>query len=170
MATSPSITNYSILRATLAFTPEGGAQRDLGNAPECVFTPNVETLDHFSSRAGIRSKDRSVIVEKGGSLRIVMDELTAENFALAIAGTVTDQGGGVKDVSILSGDSTVGQIDITGTNTVGNKVSATFLNVSFSPSGDISFLSDEWGSVEITGEVLVDGNGDFGTITVTDQA
>lgn len=168
MPASPSTDNYSILKATITFQATGEtAARDIGNVPEAVFTPSIETLDHFSSRTGTKSKDKSVILEKGGALRLVMDEITAENLKLAVAGgAITSNTAGDETFDILANNATTGVVVITGTNEVGNKVSATFNNVSFAPEGDISFISDEWAQLEITGEVLVDGSGDFGTITV----
>lgn len=44
----------------------------------------------------------------------------------------------------------------------------TLPSVSFGPSGSLNLISDEWGQIEITGEVLT-VNGSFGTLEVIDE-
>lgn len=172
MATSPDVSNYGILKGTIKFTPTGGAQRDLGNAPEVELTPEIEKLDHFSSRTGVRSKDRSVVLEKSMTLRVVLDELTAENIAMLLLGEVSEVTDGTKHFEIFTESEITGQIDFTGTNDVGNKVDLVLPNVSFGPSGSLGLISDEWGQIELSGEVTVadEATGSFGTATVTEAA
>lgn len=170
MPVSPSTDNYFIGKGTVSFHKTGDtAARDIGNVPELEFTPSIEKLDHFSSRSGVRKKDKTVIIEKGGALRVVMDEITAENLALAVAGDVSTNTAGNQVVDILAQNAVDGVLTFTGTNEVGDKLNATFLNVSFTPEGSINFISDEWGQIEVTAEVLADGSGNFGTIEVVPQ-
>lgn len=173
MPATPNPLNYFIGKGIIKFTPTGGQERDLGNAPEIELTPNIEKLDHFSSRAGVRSKDRSIVLEKGMSLRIVLEEITAANLALLLlGGEISSDTDGSSSFAIFAESEITGAIAFEGTNDVGNKVMITLPNVSFGPSGSFSPISDEWGSIEITGEVLAtehsDGTSDFGTITVLD--
>lgn len=174
MPASPNTLNYFIGKGIIKFTPTGGVQRDLGNAPEIEITPTIEKLDHFSSRSGVKKKDRSVTTEKGATIRVVLDEVTAENLALQLMGEVATSTDGTKSFRIMSGSEATGRIDFTGTNDVGNTVDIELPSVSFGPSGSFSPISDEWGSIEITGEVLAteytDGSSDFGVITFTDAA
>lgn len=172
MATSPNTLNYFIGKGIVKFTPTSGAERDLGNAPELELTPTIEKLDHFSSRSGVRNKDRSVVIEKGMTLRIVLEEITAENLAMLLLGTVDTASDGTKSFRIFEKTEITGSVAFTGTNDVGNKVNIALPNVSFGPSGSFNPISDEWGQIEITGEILAteytDGTSDFGTITMTD--
>jgi len=175
MPTSPNTDNYFIGKGVCYFTPTGGVERDLGNAPEVEITPTVEKLDHFSSRTGVRTKDRSVTIEKGTTLRIVLEEVTAENIAmLLLDNDVVTNTDGTKTLRILKDTEITGAFRFDGTNDVGNRVDINLPSVSFGPSGSFSAISDEWGQIEITAEVLVteytDGTSDFGTITVTDAA
>lgn len=64
MVASPSIDNLGILKGILKFTPSGGTLRDLGEAPEVEITPAIEKLDYRSSRSGVRTKTKSVVLEK----------------------------------------------------------------------------------------------------------
>lgn len=168
MATSPSVLNYSILKGKAFFTPTGGQERDLGNAPEVELTPEVEKLDHFSSRAGVRKKDRSVPLEQTLTLRVVLDEITAENLALALAGgEIDDTTAGRRQFGIFTLSEVAGSFRFEGTNAVGSKVFLTLPKVSFIPSGSIPLISEEWAQIEIEGEVLFDeDSGDFGTCEI----
>jgi len=171
MPVSPSTDNLWIGKGVVTFQATGeSAARDVGEVSEVEFSPSITKLDYFSSRSGVKQKAKSVIVERGGTVRLVMDEVTAENLALAIAGTITTNSAGDEIIEILATNATEGVLRITGTNEVGNQLDAEFLKVSFSPEGSVNFISDEWGNIEITGEVLVDGVSGFGTFTVRQQA
>ncbi|MEJ6845086.1 hypothetical protein V3589_02535 [Sinorhizobium fredii] len=173
MPTSPDTLNYFIGKGICYFTPTGGAERDLGNAPEVEITPATEKLDHFSSRTGTRTKDRSVTIEKAVTLRIVLEEITADNLALLLLDkTPVTHTDGSKTIRILKDTEITGAFRFQGNNDVGNQVDIALPSVSFGPSGSFNPISDEWGQIEVTAEVLVteytDGTSDFGTITVTD--
>lgn len=165
MTASPD--NLYIGKGIVTFQPTGATTaRDLGEVPEFEFTPSIETLDYFSSRAGVRQKVKSVVVQRGGTLRVVMNEFTAQNLALAIGGTIT-QNTALEDViAILATNAIEGVVTFTGSNEVGRQMVAVFNKVSFPPAGSLGLISDEWGQIEINGEVLADNSGDFGTITV----
>lgn len=165
MTASPD--NLYIGKGVVTFQATGATTaRDLGEVPEFEFTPSIETLDYFSSRAGVRQKVKSVVVQRGGTLRIVMNEFTAANLALAVGGTVTQNTALDDVIEILATNAIEGVLTFTGTNEVGRKLTAVFNKVSFPPAGSLGLISDEWGSIEINGEALADTNGDFGTIVV----
>ena len=143
--------------------------RELGNVPEFEFTPEVTRLDHFSSMTGIKTKDKSVVTEKGGTLRIVMEELTAENLALALGGAVTQNTAGQDEIDILSEDAIAARVKFVGINDVGKKATWLFDRVEFAPSAAVNPISDEWMQFEISGGVLAVA-GSFGTVTFDDQS
>ena len=140
------------------------AFESLGNCPDFEFTPNVEKLDHFSSQTGIKKKDKSVVIEASGTLRIVMEELTAENLRLALLGDVSTNTAGEKEIDILSDVEIAAKVQFVGTNDVGRKTTWLFDRVEFAPSSAVNMISDEWLSFEITGEVVAVA-GKFGTVT-----
>ena len=160
MATS----DYYIGKGIVSFMKTGEVTyRDVGNVPEFEFTPELEELEHFSSRAGVRSKDRTIVLEKNGTLRIVLEEFTPENLAIAFLGTLTDDTYGTV-IDIFASNAITGAIRFVGTNQIGTRYQIDFPNVSFIPSGTIGLISDEWGQIELTGDVLVDAYGSFGTV------
>lgn len=171
MPASPNVLNYQIGKATVAWTPTGGVSRSLGNCPEGEVTPNIEKLDHFSSMEGVRSKDRSVVVETGATVRLVLDEITPDNLAMLLFGSnalglVEANSAGDKEFDILAVAEVTGQLIITGTNDIGNKFTMTLPSVSFEPTGSWSVISEEFNSIELSGEVLKSG-GTFGTVVET---
>lgn len=85
--TSPNTDNYFIGKG-IVYGMFGAdiAFRDLGNIPEFEITLTTDKLDHFSSREGTKKKDRSIVREQSGTVRMVLEELTAENLALALMG------------------------------------------------------------------------------------
>lgn len=165
MTASPM--NYFIGKGTLSWTPTGGSTRDLGNSPEVEITPETERLDHYSSMAGVKSKDRSVVTSKTVRIRIVLDEITAENLQLLLMGGDITTASGVSSFDMFANSDITGSLTFTGTNDIGNKVSIDMPSVSFTPSGSLNLISDEWGQIEVTGEILLSGSpASFGTVSV----
>jgi hypothetical protein len=165
---SADIRNYTIGKGIASFKKTGEAEfRDLGNCPAFEFTPTAEVLDHFSSRTGVKSKDRSVAVSTEGELKITMEEFTVANLALALMGNVDEDSSGRPVIDILQQTQITGEVKFVGTNDVGQQFTWLFNNVSFIPSSTVSPLSDEWGQFEVTGQTLIDDNGKFGTVTHT---
>jgi hypothetical protein len=164
MASDPL--QYYIGRGTLEIKIGGGAWTDLGNVPTFEITPTIEKLEHKSSRTGIRSTDRSVVVEKGGTVRIIIEEYNYENLQLALLGGDTTDGSGNSAIDILSENSITAQLRFTGANDVGPKLKCLFHSVTFNPSGTFGLLSDEFGQMEVQGDIAVNGDGSFGWMRI----
>ena len=65
----------------------------------------------------------------------------------------------------------IGELIFTGTTDIGPRVVITLPTVQFGPSGAIGFIQDDWGQLELTGDVLADPTtGSFGTLTHPDDA
>lgn len=60
--------------------------RDLGNATEFNVTVESETLEHQSSREGLKVVDKEVIVSQKLSLSVTLDEVNFQNLALFMSG------------------------------------------------------------------------------------
>lgn len=153
---SPNTGNYQIGKGVCYFKPEGEPDYvHLGNVTEMEFTPTNEKLDHFSSMEGTRSKDVSVIIEKGGTLRVVMEEITAQNLSIMLLGSRDELAAGGPEVQIFDQTAVNGEFKFVATNDYGPRWDYYFYNVSFTPTGSINPISDEWNNMEATADVLV---------------
>lgn len=162
------IDGYLIGKGIVSFKRDGispSVYTDMGNAPTFELTPNITKLDHYSSRVGTRTKDKSVVTERAMQLRLVLDVWSAENLALALLGEVDNMvsPAGGKEIEIFSLNSIEGAIRCVGTNDVGPKWTYELYRVSFIPDKALSPISDEWGQIELTADVLLDPvTGKFG--------
>jgi hypothetical protein len=167
MAVSPSPLNYFIGKGNVYFTPTGGTERHLGNAPSARLEPKVEKKEHFSSMQGIQEKDDTFIIRKSGTLTLTLDEITLENLQMALFGG-TIAVGPPRSFELFAANEVTGAIRIEGTNEKGNQFEAEIAKVSFDP-GSFDFIGDDYATIELTGECLSVG-GSFGTITETQAA
>jgi hypothetical protein len=171
---SPNTGNYRVGKGIVTFKAVGDSEfRHLGNVPSLEFTPTIETLAHFSSMEGVKSKDLEIVLEKGGELVLTMEEWTARNLGIMLLGTVDEGAVGGPEIDIFAENAVSGELKFTSTNEVGPKVDLHFFNVSFIPSGSINPISDEFGQMEVTAQVLVAGQdmswqaGRFGVAKIT---
>ena len=84
---------YTLGRGILMFAPfAAGTQTesgfdDLGNVPEFNLSREIETLEHFSSREGVRTKDQSVMTQNMMTGNFIADEVRRQNLAYFLGGT-----------------------------------------------------------------------------------
>lgn len=157
-----SVNNYRIGKGIVYFKKTGGSYVDMGNCPTFEFTPAIDKLEHNSSRHGVKSVDKTVVLSKKGTLKITLDEWNPENIALALLDDTYSSGA----VEIFGGNSIKGAVKIVDSNQVGPTYTWEFLNVEFIPSAALSLISDEWGQIELEGNVQIDASsGSFGTVT-----
>lgn len=168
MPSAPSVENYYLGKGVLKWKPLGGAFRDLGNAPQFEFTPNVTRMDHWSSRIGTRAKDFSIIHERTATIRMILEETgDTDNLAMYLLGNITPAGGGdvFDTIEIFANADIKGAVRFIGTNDVGVKSQWDLPLVSLLPGAAIGLIADAWGSLELTGDVLVDPTtGKFGHV------
>lgn len=168
MATPPNTSNYYIGKGIVSFRKSGDSDfRDLGNATVFEFAPNITKLDHFSSRTGVKTKDRSVVTEKSATINLTLEEWTIENLQLALLGDQPEQVSSAnnKVFNIFAANQISGELRFVGTNDVGPRFQWDLTDVSFVPGKSINPISEGWGALELVGDVLADANGSFGTIT-----
>lgn len=87
----PNTEDYNLGRGIVYFAPLGLVSeptiyRDLGNAPEFNISVEVETLEHQSSREGLKVVDKEVIISQDVSVSFQLDEINSENLALFFSG------------------------------------------------------------------------------------
>jgi hypothetical protein len=124
--------------------------------------PTVETLDHFSAMAGVKTKDRTVTVTRSATLAMTLEEWTPENLALAFLGEVSQDSNGHTVVSGLTQDLIRGQIEAEMSNDVGPRYYLTIPSVAIKPNSELGIISDEWASFDLEGEIEA-VNGSFWT-------
>lgn len=111
MPTSPNTDNYTLGKGIVYFNQKNlstglyGGERDLGNAPSFSFNIALEKLEHFSSRGGLKAKDKEIISKITPSVSFTLDEVNVENLALltlADSETVTQTAGAVEDEIVVA--------------------------------------------------------------------
>lgn len=109
--TSPNTDNYFIGKGNVYWMGTSDtAWRHVGNVPEFEVSLTIDKLDHFSSMEGTRKKDRSIVREQGGTVRMVLEELTAQNLELALMGEASSAAVTLS----TTGDISTGERDILG--------------------------------------------------------
>jgi hypothetical protein len=169
MATSPDTDNYSIPTGYATFLPDGdeGSPRDLGNIVNFSISNEITKKDHFRSRGGRRTKDKTITTQVGATIKFTMDEITADNVAFfALSEVVTDTDG-VSTLDGLSKTEFVGTLKIIGDNEVGTQIDWEG-KVSFTPSGDFSFIkdNDDFNQIAVEANVEEDDTLGFGKWTI----
>lgn len=173
---SPNVDEYVVAKGIVTVQPNmTGDWFDVGNVPEFEFTPNLEELPHNSSRTGVRTRDKTVVLEKGGDLRIVFEEWTAFNMAIVMLSEVDDVVGPPTGsaIDILANSSYTAAVRLQMQNDVGPRWNIQFNRVDFIPSSSVNFISEEWAGLEVTGRLAaVDIGGgvmSFGTAKRNDD-
>lgn len=88
--------NYVLGRGKLYFDPfrpgttETTGEYYLGNTSEFNLSVESDSLDHYGSEEGVRTKDDTVTLELNRSGNIVTDNISKENVARFILGEVSD--------------------------------------------------------------------------------
>src|SRR5262249_41339734 len=169
--TMPNVNNYHIGKGIVSFKETGQPSYiDLGNSPSFLYTPTTTKKEHFSSRQGIKIKDFTAITEVGATIKFILDEITGTNLAFFALATVT-AGTGLVTLSGLTKTVFTGDIQVIGTNAIGQQVDFT-ATVSFVPSGDFKFVTDtdDFSAIQIEAEVQKNAtDGSFGKWTIREQ-
>ena len=142
----------------------GGQKRDLGEVDSFSVTPALEKLEKKGNRSGVKSTVRTVIVEKSATFSFVMSEFSVENLALGMLGTLDTAG---TTIDIFANSEVRGALEYVGTNDIGPRFTVVLPNVSIVPQGEVGFITHEFGTLEVSGDVNLDENGSFGTVVKT---
>lgn len=167
--TSYNVAELYVGKGIVTLKPEGETTWfDVGTVPEFEFTPNVEELEHFSPRSGVRTRDLTIVLERGGDLRVMMEEWTSFNMQIILLGDeVVTPGPGtpaddIYEIEILSKTQYSAGVRFQGMNDQGPRWNFHFHKVDFIPSGSLQPISEEWASMEVTGRLAaVDFAGDL---------
>jgi len=168
--TAPNVANYLIGKGVILLKPVGDSVfYPVGNVPTLEITPTVDKLDHFSSMEGTKTKDDTVVLTKSGTIRMVMEEITAKNIALLMLGDVTTDVYGLPTINLFSRSSLESAFRFYGTNDKGPRWFIDLPRVIWNPSGAFSPVSDAYATLEATGEWAASA-GVFGTMSLLAEA
>lgn len=124
---------------------------DLGNAPSVEMQPTVERLPHYSSRSGMKSKDKNPIIQTEYSINFSLDEPAAMQMNIFLMGSLA---GNV--ISGLQGTNKEYSLKFVSDNPLGKNNTWLFHKVTLAPNGPVQLIGDEWMTMDFTGEGLAD--------------
>jgi hypothetical protein len=124
---------------------------DLGNAPMMEMQPSVERLPHYSSRSGLKTKDKNPIVQSEYTVNFELDEPAALQMNIYLMGTLA---GGV--ISGLQGSNKEFSLKFVSDNPMGKNNTWLFHKMTLAPNGALQLIGDEWMTMAFTGEGLSD--------------
>lgn len=155
--------NYAYMgKGIVSLTPEaGGAARDVGNVSALTFNinENIIKLPNYRTAGGgtYAQVNRIESVEFTATLH----DLSPENLAMVLFGTVTTEPEGTPTTAIIEALTTGAQtfeMTFAGINEVntGQTVTVTVHRAKIGAAQGLNFIGDDFGALEITGEVLID--------------
>lgn len=150
------VENYTIGKGILSIaewtssTPPS-VYTDLGNAPSMEMQPTVERLPHYSSRSGLKQKDKNPIIQSEYTVNFELDEPAAYQMNIFLMGSLA---GNV--ISGLQGTNKEFALKFVSDNPLGPNQTWLFHKVTLAPNGAVQLISDEWMTMAFTGEGLSD--------------
>lgn len=157
---SPSTENYSLGKGVLEIGEWSGATPpqypagyiDVGNCPEFTVEVTESVLDHFSSRSGIKMKDKTITLETGYTVKFKLDEMSVKNLQMFLRATLSGQ-------NVLLANTALSKeyaLRFTADNPVGPNETWAFWRCKLKPDGAFSLIGDDWQSMGLSGEGLAD--------------
>lgn len=154
--------NYAYMgKGIVSLTPEsGGAARDVGNVSALSFNinENIIKLPNYRTAGGgtYAQVNRIESVEFTATLH----DLSPENLAMVLFGTVDTDSNTPTEATIeaLTTGAQTFEMTFAGINEVntGQTVTVTVHRAKIGAAQGLNFIGDDFGALEITGEVLID--------------
>ena len=87
--------NYTVGRGQGYFNKKNNdgvyvGMRNLGNIKSLTTSVEIEKQPHYSTKAKFRTKDKEAIIEVSPKIKITLDEINAENFAMLFLAAITE--------------------------------------------------------------------------------
>lgn len=151
--------NYAYMgKGIVKLTPEGGGTaRDVGNVSALQFNvnENIIKLPNYRSAGGgtYAQVNRIESVEFTATLH----DLSPENMAMVLFGTTTTVSN-VATIEALTTGAQTFEMEFEGVNeaATGKTVTVTVHRAKIGAAQGLGFIGDDFGALEITGEVLID--------------
>lgn len=151
MPNSPSPLNYYQGSGNLYWTPDGGAERHVGNATKFEVGVELTTREHNERMTAARSVDRIFITGQKAKWACDLEEITPENLAMAFLGSIATNSDSNKVMSALATTALRGQLRFNGTNDIGSKFEVIIANAQITPSGVFDFLGENQSALSLEG-------------------
>jgi len=131
---------------------------EVGNVPDGGFTVTFESnkFEHTESMTGQRKTDLVIFTDLKGSFNLTLEDITAENLAVGLRGTVTTATN-VSTVHVGAADQAFKSLKFVGVNQIdGSAMEVLIYKCLFSPAKNLSFLTpnSELFKLELDGAVL----------------
>ena len=124
---------------------------DVGNASAVSVEPTREKLEHYSSRSGTKTKDRTAEISSGYNANFTLDEMSMANMAMFLRATIT--------ADFLLANENIGgfyALRFISDNSYGRNFSINCWKVEIAPEGALPLIGDEWMTMGFSGEGLDD--------------
>jgi hypothetical protein len=156
-STNPSTELYTLGKGIIEIAEYSseevlGAYEDVGNAPEFSLELTEEKLEHYSSRAGAKTKDKEVTIQTGYTINFVLDEFSVANLVKFLRGSLV----GTLQITANTNLNVEFAVRFTADNATGPNQIWNFHRCTLKPNGALNLISDEWNSMPFTGEGLDD--------------
>lgn len=151
--------NYAYMgKGVVSLTPEaGGTARDIGNVSALNFNINENVIKLPNSRTAGGGTYASVNRIESVEFTATLHDLSPENLAMVLFGT-TSTVADVATIEALTGGAQTFEMVFAGVNeaATGKTVTVTVHRAKIGAAQGLGFIGDEFGALEITGEVLID--------------
>jgi hypothetical protein len=157
MKSSPSTSLYTLGRGILSIgewsgTTPPASYTDVGNCSKFEVEVTETKLDHYSSRSGTKTKDKSVVLETGYTCTFDLDEMSLFNLRIFLKATLVGK-------NVLRANTAMDKeyaLKFVSDNPAGPDETWEFWRCLLSPGGPFSLISDEWELLTFSAEGLSD--------------
>lgn len=158
--------NLVLGRGKLFFTPypvglkTGGVKGFLGNVPSVSIAQTSTQLDHYSSQAGLKVKDQSIVLQSDQIITFDSDNVSVGNMTLWFGGNdndalPTDAPTDIGAIAIVGAQKPIyGALTFEADNPVGENKNYWWPFVNLRPTGNLALLGDTWQTMSFTAEAL----------------
>jgi hypothetical protein len=154
----PNVENYMIGKGVVSiakFDPVSGvvaAYADVGNCTKFEYEMTEQTIEHFSSRSGMKEQDQETVIQAGYNLSFTLDEVAVENLRMFMKASLS----GVRTLYANQNINQKYAVKFVADNPVGPNVRYEFWKCKLTPNGAFSLISDEYTSMSFSGKGLSD--------------
>ena len=162
VATSHSTQLYTVGRGILYIAewngdtaPSAGDFNDMGNAISIDVELTEDVMEHYTTRSGLKKKDKVVIIQSGYTVSFVLDEESIRNLRMWLKGTMS----GSNVIMANTALNAEYALKFVSANATGPNQTWEFWKAKVSPNGTFSLISDDWAQLSFTAEGLADEAG-----------